>query len=122
MARCFLKVFLLTAFLITAVQSSALAAYKNLTFVNNTGRTIKSILIGGGDCLGGGCKTLPNADSHTIQIRDDIRDWEIIVVFADDGKFIRYNLDLSGVWKVTFHRQGSDYKATTADDKQLPAA
>ena len=100
------RVLVLAAFLVTAIQSSALAG--SVTFVNNTGVHITGVYLGKGgrwtNNLGsissGSSFKVNNLPNSTVNLR---------ATFSN-GRDITWNgVDLNFTWKITFVRRGSGF-------------
>lgn len=85
------RVFVLTAFLVAAVQSSAFAAdWRNLTVYNYTGFEIKGLYISSSEDKNWGTNllgdiTLINGSSSTISYNADYRYFDLKIVFMNDS-------------------------------------
>ena len=114
------KVFVLAAFLVTALESSAFAEdWRNLSVVNNTGKTINYLYITPNDDTWDhdllGSYTLENGHTYTISYDSDAHFYNIKVVYDDGGSF-----ELNGTFKVNLTRAYElkifdGYVVTTAD-------
>ena len=117
MTRHLLKIFLLTAFVFAAVQSSAFAANtERVEVVNETGRTIVSLeCVGvrkawnGKDLLGG--NVLRNGKYMNIKY-DPQTQYFKLRIFFEDGKSVTWNkIDFNDAWRLTLYRgQDGKYK------------
>lgn len=100
----FVRIFVLAAFLVAAVQVPVDAA-RQLVFVNNTGSSISSIYLNG-HSVGG----LSNRQSRSVKLGSgSIFDIKIILSNGNDWRW--NNVDLHTVWKITFIRNGSKIRA-----------
>lgn len=110
----FVKVFVLAAFLVAAVQPSAFAEWKNLEVVNHTGFDIKRLYISssgsgvwGKDLLGS--KILKNGDTKTISYNGEYRYYDLKIVFMNDtyrewtGD---HRCDFKNAWRMTIYNSG----------------
>lgn len=113
----FVKIFVLAAFLVTAVQVPAFAAWKNLEVHNNTGRTISKLYLSqsgygtwGKNVLNG---ILHSGYYRTVRYDTQYTYFDLKIVFSD-GKKITWKknsqLNLSGAWRINIYRDGSIYR------------
>ena len=110
MIKNFIRIFLLAAFLVALMQTSADARnMQRLTIINETSSYFSRIHIGGGDCLHGA--GLPSGGSHTILYDTDIQYWDIGITL-ENGISLGYHCDLSGARQLIFFEQGSDIVVT----------
>ena len=113
-----LKIFVLAAFLVAAVQSSAFAEMTEpLEIVNETGKTIMSLHFvpiqkkgWGNDLVGSG--VMNQADKRSIHYDAAYRIYKIKVEFADGTSFTRKDIDLLDVWRLSIKSDGSYDKNT----------
>lgn len=110
MTRHLVKIFVLAAFLVTLMQTSADARnMQRLTIINETSSYFSRVHIGGGDCLHGA--GLSSGSSHTILYDTDIQYWDIGITL-ENGISLGYYCDLSGARQLIFFEQGSDIVVT----------
>lgn len=115
MAKQFLKIFVLTAFLVAAVQSPTFAANtERLEIINETGRTIvalESVALrnnwNGKDLLGG--RVLNNGDSTIINYNPEVRYFRLRIFFNDGKSATWGKIDFNDAFRLTFYR-GDDGK------------
>ena len=98
------RVLVLAAFLVTAVQISAEAS-RSLEFVNSTGETIQAIYLNG-HSVGG----LSNRQSRSVTLGSGSI-FDIKIVFSSGRDVYWDNCDLHTVWRITFIRNGSKIRA-----------
>lgn len=112
----FVRVFVLAAFLVTAVQSSAFAAWKDLQVVNHTGYEIKNLYISssgsgswGKDLLGN--STLANGSSKTISYNGDYTYYDLKIIFMNNSHREwtgNQRLNFNGAWRITIYKSRTD--------------
>ena len=108
---CILSLLILSAY----GADSAFASWKNYSFVNYTGRTIRNLYITatgynkwGSDLLGN--SVLGNGDSVSLRYNNDYRYYDIKVIFSGGDEIVFEKCDYKAVWRMTiFHRYGSTY-------------
>lgn len=98
------RVLVLAAFLVTAVQSSTEAS-RELVLVNNTGESINSIYLNGHN-VGG----LSNRNSRSVKLGSGSI-FDLSIVFSSGRDVYWKNLDLHQIWRITFIRNGSNIRA-----------
>ena len=109
----FVKVFILTAFLIVTAQSSASAEMiEPLEIVNETGKPIVSLYFvpmqkkgWGNDFISNG--VMNQGDRISTHYDADFRIYKIKVEFADGTEFARRDVDLLDTWRLAIMRDGS---------------
>ena len=91
----------------------ASAKWRNYSFVNYSGRTIKRLYITGSssgnwgkDILGS--SVLSNGDSVNLRYNDSVRYFDIKIVFMDDDYLTYWKYDYRSVWRVTLFRKDYD--------------
>lgn len=107
------RVLVLAAFLVTAVQSSALAG--SVTSVNRTGMNITQIYLKGnkvsnwgGNVIGG--YYLPSGSSFKLNgLPNTGADLRIVLSNGSDWYWQKINL--ASIWRITFIRNGSAIRA-----------
>ena len=106
----FVRVLVLAAFLVTAIQTSTFAANnERLEIVNGTGRTIvalESVALrnkwNGNDLLGG--RVLKSGDSTTINYDPAVRYFRLRIFF-NDGNSVTWNkIDFNDAWRLTLYK------------------
>ena len=110
----FVRVFVLAAFLVAAVQVPVFAGRQDFTFVNFSGRTIYRLYVSRSDHKGWeedllGNQVLRHGDYRNIHFSNNEtgRFWDIKAVFKD-GKYWRWDgIDLQTVSKVTVDGSGT---------------
>ncbi len=108
---CLLSVLVFTAF----GSGTAFARWKSYSFHNHSGRIIKYLYITssgsgdwGGDLLGS--EVLGSGDSVSLRYNDDVRFFDVKVVFSDGSDVTFWKADYKNVWRKTiFHRGGTTY-------------
>ena len=109
-----IRVFVLAAFLVTIVQSSAFAGRQDFTFVNNTGKIVNYLYLspsGNGsweyDVLGRN-QVIYHGDSVFVPVSGyDDQYWDIRVVTNDGNDWAWYGIDLFSVSTVTVDGAGT---------------
>ena len=107
------RVFVLAAFLVAAVQTPTLAEITEpLEIVNETGKTIMSLYFvpiqkknWGNDLVGSGVTN--QSDKRSIHYDAAYRIYKIKVEFADGTSFTRKDIDLLDVWRLSIKSDGS---------------
>ena len=107
------RVFVLAAFLVAAVQTPTLAEITEpLEIVNETGKTIMSLYFvpiqkknWGNDLVGSG--VMNQSDKRSIHYDAAYRIYKIKVEFADGTSFTRKDIDLLDVWRLSIKSDGS---------------
>lgn len=113
------KVFVLAAFIIVSIQSSALAENtERLEVVNESEHDIKALYIvpsgnksWGNDLVGSW--PLEYKQTKIIYYDPTIRYFKVRMVFTDDKSFIWENdnkVDFSGAWRITIYYDGEKYR------------
>lgn len=110
--RQLLKIFLLTAFIIAAVQTPAFALTEPLEIVNETGKTIMSLYAvpaqkksWGNDLVGSG--VMNQGDRCSFYYDTEFANYKIKVEFADGTSFTIKNVDLIDVWRLSIKSDGT---------------
>ena len=114
------KIFILTAFLVTAVQTSALADRRDFTIVNHADKTIHYVYCTSNrdpnwstDLLGSGVVIKPGGSQklyfHSVTIPD--RYWDVRIVFSDGGDWSWRAIDLYDIGRMTIYKNGNSYWA-----------
>ena len=101
----FVRVLILAAFLVAAVQSPVAEASRELVFVNNTGAAISSIYLNG-HSVGG----LSNRSSRSVKLGSGSI-FDIKIVLSNGNDWHWNNVDLHQIWRITFIRNGSKIRA-----------
>ena len=112
-ALSFVKVFVLTAFLIVTAQSPVSAEITEpLEIVNETGKPIMSLYFvpiqkkgWGNDLVGSG--VMNQGDKLSIHYDLSFHIYKIKVEFADGTEFTRRDVDLLNTWRLSINRDGS---------------
>ena len=107
-------IFLLSILVLSVLGADvASARWRNYSFVNYSGRTIKRLYITGSssgnwgdDILGS--SVLSNGDSVSLRYNDSVRYFDIKVVFMDDDYLTYWRYDYRSVWRVTLFRKDYD--------------
>ena len=108
-----LKIFVLAAFLVAAVQTPAFAGITEpLEIVNETGKTIMSLYFvpiqkksWGNDLVGGG--VMNQGDRRSIHYDTSFAHYKIKIEFADGTTLTNKDVDLLDVWRLSIKRDGS---------------
>ena len=108
MMKQFLKIFLLSAFVIASVQSSAFAAgiTEPLEIVNETGKTIISLYVvpmqkngWGNDLVGSG--VMNQGDRRSINYDTEYAHYKIKVEFDNGSTLTWKDVNLINVWRLS---------------------
>ena len=113
-----LKVFVLAAFLVVAVQMPSFASEKSFAFVNLSGKTFYSLYIYQSDVSGGwgaykdwlSTNTLKHGEQVTITFPEKVQHikyWDIKIEFKDGKSWFWQGLDLLNVSKVIVNEEGT---------------
>ena len=119
MAKYLLKIFLLTAFIVAAIQNPVSAENtERLEVVNETQQDIKALYIvpsgnksWGSDLVGS--QMFWYKDTKIIYYNPEIRFFKVRMVFSDDRSFVWENdskVDFSGAWRITLYFDGDKYR------------
>ena len=114
MTKNFLRIFLLTAFLVAAAQTSTFAAglTEPLEIVNETGQPILSLYVvpmqkksWGNDLVGSG--VMNQGDRRSINYDTAFAQYKIKVEFADGTTLTNKDVDLLNVWRLSIMSDGT---------------
>lgn len=118
MIRHLLKVFLLAAFLVAAIQTSTFAGITEpLEIVNETGEPILSLYAvpiqkkgWGNDLVGSG--VMNQGDRRSIHYDTEYMHYKFKIEFADGKTITLKDVDLLDTWRLSINRDGSYNKNT----------
>ena len=118
MTKNLLRIFVLTAFIVAAVQSSAFAANTEpLEVINDTGQTFRALYIvpsgqqdadWGDDIVGGGFMT--QAESRIIYYDPAYRYYHIKLILENDEEYFLPNVDLFDAWRINIWCDNMEFK------------
>ena len=114
------RVIVLAAFFVAAVQVPALAAWKDLQVINHTGYTIKKLYVSqsGSDSWGQdllGSNTLQNGSTTNIRYNGDFTYYDLKIVFMNDSHREwtgNQRLNFNGAWRITIYHSRTDGDGT----------
>jgi hypothetical protein len=106
------KVFVLAAFLVTAIQTSAFAGQQDFTFVNNSGYTIRHMYCSATndweeDVLGDDVLLNGHSFKLTFPASQTARYWDIKVILSDGPEWYWTGLDLFNISTITLDSSGT---------------
>ena len=106
---CLMSILILSAL----GAGQAYAKWVNYSFVNHSGRTIKNLYITstgydswGKDLLGS--SVLSNGESVGLRYNNNVRYFDLKVVFMDNDYVTFSRYDYRSIWRVTIYRSGSN--------------
>ena len=118
MTKKLLRIFVLTAFIFAAVQSSAFAANTELLeVINDTGQTFRALYIvpsrqqdadWGDDIVGGGFMT--QGESRIIYYDPAYRYYHIKLILENDEEYFLPNVDLFDAWRINIWCDNMEFK------------
>lgn len=112
----FFKTMLLTAFMVAAMAGTALAGSQDFDLENGTGRTITYIYLSPAseknwiyqDELGPNDVLRPGESIFIyFDPRDNVRYWDIKVIYDNGGEDYWYDLDLNKIFNITIRPGGT---------------
>lgn len=108
----FVKVFVLAAFLVTAIQSSALAGRQDFVFVNNSGQVVKQLRFSPSNYNNFGDNVLSSPVYHGQRRKIRVNGysdqyWDFKVVTANGTVWKWYGINLFSVSTITVDGAGT---------------
>ena len=114
----FLRILVMTALIVAAIQVPTFAAMKNYTVVNQTGRTIDAIFAVASDKdkpyeISLLKAPLENGKSVAAEYNADFRKYDLTVIFEDGEVAFWDEVDHKDTTRLTIYKDGTGYNVDT---------